>query len=439
MAAIAQTLASIVGATGVQAWADLDPQWQQQIQAAVPPGPGGYWVAPQTQAELAAVMGCAALHHWRVLPCGNGSKLHWGGLAADVNLVISTQRLHQVIDHAIGDLTVTAEVGIKLADLQTTVGAAGQFLAVDPSYADRATLGGVIATGDTGSQRQRYNSVRDMLLGITFVRHDGEVVKAGGRVVKNVAGYDLMKLLTGSYGTLGILTQATMRVYPQPEAAQTIVLAGSPDRLGSAHRALLNSALTPAAIAWVSASAMTDLGLERQLGLIVRFQSMAASVEQQTAMLLELGQTLGLAALTYPEATEAALWQQLAQLARLAQPDAAQPDVIACKIGVQPAEAVAFLSQLEALVGQARTIIQAGSGLGWLILPVDTPASLMQTIRSHCLTAGGYLSMLQAPIRLKQQVEVWGYAGNALTLMKKVKQQFDPENRLSPGRFVGGI
>ena len=435
MAAIAQTLANIVGTTGVQSWANLSPLWLQQVEQAVGPTQEIHWVAPPTQAELAEVMKCAARHQWRVLPCGNGSKLHWGGVAAGVDLVISTQRLQQVIDHAIGDLTLTTEVGMKVADLQTQVGQAGQFLAIDPCYGDRATLGGVIATGDTGSLRQRYNSVRDMLLGITFVRHDGEVVKAGGRVVKNVAGYDLMKLLTGSYGTLGILTQATMRVYPQPEAAQTVVLAGAADRLAPALQSLLRSALTPSAIELLSPLAMADLGLDRQPGLIVRFQSMAASVQQQATLLLALGQQLGLSTMSYPQVTEAELWQQLAQpMVRFA-----QPDTIACKIGVKPSAAVAFISQLEQLASPSRTVIHAGSGLGWLILPGDTRSPLIQQIRSNCMAAGGYLSLLQAPLRLKNYLEIWGYSGNALALMKKIKQQFDPENRLSPGRFVGGI
>ncbi len=438
MAAIAQTLASIVGSTGVQTWEDLTPGLQQQIGQALRPGSVIHWVAPATEAELAAVMGYAAQQHWRVLPCGQGSKLHWGGLAAGINLVISTQRLNQVIDHAIGDLTVTTEVGIKFADLQTIVGQAGQFLAIDPCYADRATLGGIIATGDTGSLRQRYNSVRDMLLGITFVRHDGEVVKAGGRVVKNVAGYDLMKLLTGSYGTLGILTQATMRVYPQPEAAQTVVLMGNSDQLANALQSLLSSALTPTAIALLSAPAMTALGLESQLGLIVRFQSMAASVQQQAALLLELGQTVGLAAQPYPPATEPELWQQLAQ-PMVCSDQPGQRDVIACKIGVKPSAAVAWLAKLETLTRPAQAVIHAGSGLGWLILPSDTRSHLIAEIRSRCQAAGGYLSLLQAPISLKTQMEVWGYSGNALALMKKIKYQFDPENRLSPSRFVGGI
>jgi glycolate oxidase FAD binding subunit len=433
MAAIAQVLESIVGATNVRAGSDLEPWLQQQIHQAAPESKG-HWVAPATVDELAEVMRCTDREGWRVLPCGSGSKLHWGGLGATVDVVISTQRLNRLIDHAIGDLTVTAEAGMGFANLQATLGPAGQFLAIDPCYADRASLGGIIATGDTGCLRQRYNSVRDMLLGITFVRSDGEIVKAGGRVVKNVAGYDLMKLLTGAYGTLGIITQATLRVYPQPEAAETVLLQGEPEAIAQALLMLLNSALIPAAIELLSAQALANLGQRHQMGLVVRFQSIAISVKQQTTMLLELGQTLGLTALLYPEAATDQLWQQLAQPM-----SAPESPLIASKIGVKPASAVAWLSQLEALVPAAIVVIHGGSGLGWLVLPSDTQATVIAKIRDQCVAAGGYLSLLQGPIGLKQQVDVWGYAGNALDLMQKIKQQFDPANRLSPGRFVGGI
>ena len=190
-------------------------------------------VYPNTPEELAAVISYAKQQGLRVLPCGRGSKLHWGGLVDGVNLVISTERLNQVIDHAIGDLTVTAEAGIKFSDLQKMLRKSGQFLAIDPHYPDHATLGGIISTADTGALRHRYNSIRDMILGISFVRSDGQLVKAGGRVVKNVAGYDLMKLLTGAYGTLGIITQVTLRVYPISHAAQTVVLSGHRGLIGA--------------------------------------------------------------------------------------------------------------------------------------------------------------------------------------------------------------
>lgn len=176
-------------------------------------------VYPTSETQLAEVMACAHQNQWRVLPCGAGSKLVWGGLGQGVDLAISTARLNQIIDHAVGDMTLTAQAGLTLAELTPKLAAVNQFLPLDPAYPDRATLGGIVATGDTGSLRQRYGGVRDMLIGLSLVRYDGQIAKAGGRVVKNVAGYDLMKLFTGSYGSLGIISQLTFRLFPVQETS----------------------------------------------------------------------------------------------------------------------------------------------------------------------------------------------------------------------------
>ena len=234
VAPVFERLESIVGVDGVFAWDTLtETQRSPILQATLPGSLVSHLVYPSTPEALAAVMTYADQQGLRVLPCGKGSKLHWGGLAEKINLVISTERLNRLVDHAIGDLTVTAEAGIKFSDLQELLRKSGQFLAIDPHYPDQATLGGILSTADTGALRHRYNSVRDMVLGLSFVRSDGQLVKAGGRVVKNVAGYDLMKLFTGAYGTLGIITQVTLRVYPDCSRVSDDRTEWAPRKLGS--------------------------------------------------------------------------------------------------------------------------------------------------------------------------------------------------------------
>ena len=173
-----------------------------------------YLAFPETLEALATGVKLANEFDWKILICGNGSKLSWGGLVKEAQLVISTQRLNRIIDHAIGDLTVTVEAGMTISQLQQALSPSNQFLPLNPCYPQSATIGGIVATADTGSWRQGYGGVRDLLLGLSFVRADGVIAKAGGRVVKNVAGYDLMKLFCGSFGTLGIISQVTMRLYP---------------------------------------------------------------------------------------------------------------------------------------------------------------------------------------------------------------------------------
>ncbi|MEY2859424.1 MAG: hypothetical protein RLZZ74_3737, partial [Cyanobacteriota bacterium] len=184
-----------------------------------------YLIFPQTIEALAKIVKQAAQQKWRILICGNASKINWGKITQDIQLVVSTQKYDRLIEHAVGDLTVTVEAGMKLADLQSKLRSHQQFLPLDSAYGD-ATLGGIVATADAGSWRQRYGGVRDLLLGLSFVRADGEIAKAGGRVVKNVAGYDLMKLFTGAYGSLGIITQLTFRLYPWITTSQTMLLTG---------------------------------------------------------------------------------------------------------------------------------------------------------------------------------------------------------------------
>ena len=426
-----EELESIVGSSGICLRQDTEPFWQERVEKAVAPGTSiACTVYPNTQEELAARIACARQNRWRVLPCGSGSKLDWGGLVEGVNIAVSTARLNRLVEHAVGDLTVTAAAGMKFADLQAVLGAVGQFLPIDPAYPQQATLGGIIATADTGSLRHRYRGVRDLLLGMTFVRSDGKIAVAGGRVVKNVAGYDLMKLFTGSYGTLGIISQVTFRVYPLPESSGTVILTGEAGALAQAAQILLSSALTPTAVDLLSPDLVTKLGLGKGTGLIVRFQSIAESVQQQSARLLEVGEKLGLQGTKCSEDDEHQLWQRLPETMW----DSGTKSAIICKIGIRPSEAVTFINQLPI----QDAWIHAGTGLGVLRFEAATAQTLLQ-VRQGCEAKGGFLTVLAAPTDIKQELDVWGYTGSAIDLMRRIKQQFDPENILSPHRFISGI
>ncbi|MBD2327032.1 FAD-binding oxidoreductase [Alkalinema sp. FACHB-956] len=422
----------------MQLWDEVSPALQATWHRAIAPQQTVVGVmTPQTLEELSTMvvqaqdLGCA------VVPMGQGSKLGWGGLAHSSRPIVFLRMapFNRVIDHAVGDLTVTVEAGLTLAELQRSLATAGQFLAIDPSYPNHATIGGIIATGDTGALRHRYNSVRDMVLGVTFVRSDGQLVKAGGRVVKNVAGYDLMKLLTGSYGTLGVITQVTLRVYPIPETVQTVVLSGAPDRIGQAAQTLLNSALTPIALDAISARVSSHLQLGDAIALLVRFQSIRESVQEQSQRCVDLATTLGLAATIVPPETEGDLWRRLGEC--MTPTD--QTDRITCKIGMKSSGAIAQLLQWETQLPGLGARLHLGSGLGQLVLPATIRSTQLLAARSICQAAGGFLTVQEAPIALKQQMDIWGERGAALAMMQAIKQQFDPQRLFSPGRFIGGI
>ena len=228
--------------------------------------------APASTTEAAALLRAAADLGLTVVPRGSGSRLHWGAPPTGCDLIVDTRRLDRILDHAAGDLVVSVQAGVGIADLAQVLAAAGQRLALDPTGsgqhtpADNAagTVGGLIATGAAGPLRYRYGTPRDLLIGITIVRADGTIAKSGGKVVKNVAGYDLGKLFAGSYGTLGLITEATFRLHPKPETSTWITdRCSSPEQAADVARVMADAPLAPSALelSWPSSAASISLSV----------------------------------------------------------------------------------------------------------------------------------------------------------------------------------
>jgi glycolate oxidase FAD binding subunit len=434
MGSIAQTVESLLGASQVTYYESLPEPIKGAVAGAIAVDTVPECIAyPQTPEELAEVVACAHQHQWRLLPCGHGSKLDWGRLVSGADLIISTEKLNQLIEHAEGDLTVTLQAGVAFADLQNALLKTRQFLAIDPAYPDQATLGGIVATRDTGALRQRFGGIRDMLIGISFVRHDGQVAKAGGRVVKNVAGYDLMKLMAGSFGTLGIISQLTFRTYPLQEVSQTVVLTGSSEAIQAIAAEVLLSPLTPVAMDILSPQLLVHT--DDQFGLALQFQSIAAGVAEQVERLKAIAQTQSLDIQVLTDEADTQFWQGINQ--RLFADKT--PEVAIAKLGILPARGVGLLKSLQTLLGpdnwQAR--IHAGSGIGTLRLNLQNISiAQLQEVRSRCQAAGGYLNLLAAPAEWKHQFDPWGIDDSAQLLMQRLRENFDPQQRLNPGRML---
>lgn len=442
---IPNQLEALVGAASVTPWEALPQADRLRFQAALasdPANPGTVaslptcLVSPPSTAALQAVVHCAHQNRWPLLVTGSSSKIGWGQPVQGAKILLSTAQLTQWVDHAVGDLTLTAEAGVPLAMAQARLGEEGQFLALDPLWS--GTLGGLVATGESGSLRQRYGGVRDMVLGVEFVRSDGEKAKAGGRVVKNVAGYDLMKLLTGSYGSLGIITQVTLRLYPRPEQFQTQVIWGAGATVAQLAQTILASTLSTVAIDLVSRSQLSTLDLAHQpgdLGLILRFGTLPSSNQEQMQETAHLATGLGLSVQDFGPEAEGNLWAQL-QRSLI---DPADPTVL-LKVGVPSTQVGATLIKMaEILPETAVAQVQAGSGLGYVRCGAgELQGEQLIQLRQHCQRSQGYVTVLEAPRSLKDSIEVWGYGGNAAGLMRALKQQFDPMGMLNPGRSVGG-
>ena len=380
---------------------------------------------PNSAIELAELVAIANRTKSPLIVTGNSSKLDWGGMVKDANSIISTGKLDRLIAHAVGDLTVTIEAGMKFSRLQEILATAGQFLPLDPAYPNISTIGGIIATANTGSLRHRYGGVRDLLLGISFVRADGKIAKAGGRVVKNVAGYDMMKLFTGSYGTLGILTELTLRVYPLPANSGTVILTGAVEGLTKAAKILLASTLTPISVDVLSTAFSQQLEMSNTPSLVVKFATIPASIAEQSEQLLAIGKGLGLKGGIWQSMQEERLWSGI-------QTGVWGDAAIGCKVGVRSTAAVPTIELLDRLSeNTSKAVIHLSSGIGACTLK---DSSQIKSLRTHAESAGGFLSVLQAPVDVKEKIDVWGYRGNAVPLMREIKQQFDPVGILNPGK-----
>jgi glycolate oxidase FAD binding subunit len=364
----------------------------------------------------------------KLLIAGSGSKLAWGGLVQQPDLLLRTTQLDRLIDHAVGDLTVTVEAGISFNKLQAQLATANQFLPLDPLFSDRASIGGIISTADTGSLRQRYGGVRDLLLGLSWIRPDGEMAKAGGRVVKNVAGYDLMKLFTGAYGTLGIIQQVSLRVYPLPLASGSVWITGADAALAQLVAKLGAMSLTPTSLDLLTASLVAKSQLGDRIGLLARFQTIPESITVQSNQLVQTARELGLEAALLQEDRESQIWQNLRSLI--------MDCPVTAKIGLRPTATVDFLTTFSAANPPSRLgLVHVSSGIGMIGLGANTRSTELLALRQQCETAGGYLSVLTAPNETKQQMEVWGYQGAAVKVMRQLREQFDRESIFNPGKF----
>ena len=399
---------------------------------------------PGSVEEASQVLRAAAEDGLAVVFAGGASKLGLGNPPERADLLVSTERLDQVLEHAAGDLVVRAQAGVRLADLQAALAPAGQWLALDPPE-PRATVGGVVAANASGPRRLRYGTVRDLIIGITVVLADGTVAHAGGKVVKNVAGYDLAKLFCGSLGTLGMVAEVIFRLHPLPAAAAVVTLeVEEPAQAGRAVQRLLRSPLEPSAVELV----VDEWGWPGRLTTV--FEGIQPGVEAQATAAASLLGQVGSATVAGPGQTDAALSQLGALPFEKAE--------LAFKATFPPAELPGVLAEL--LGGDRRSrerrwmgpvSAHAATGVLWLAsdlrqgdLPADSPIvpSLVGWVaeaRERLAARGGGLVVVKAPPHLKGQIDAWGPAGDALGLMRRVKERFDPDRRMSPGRFVGGI
>jgi glycolate oxidase FAD binding subunit len=385
-------------------------------------------VEPGSEQELANVLKLANTAGLAVIPRGGATKQEWGNRPARADVILSTPRLNRVIEHAWADLTVSVEAGCTIAKLQETLAKHGQRLALDALWPERATVGGVLSTNDSGALRLRFGSLRDLVIGATVALADGTVASSGGKVVKNVAGYDLPKLITGAFGTLAVVTRAIFRLHPLPREVRTISCVTRD--VHEAQRLVLaiqNSKLAHSALQICCAA-------EMQPRVDVLFEGTEAGL---TAQVEQVKSLMGSATIT-DEGKD--VWDARQRINSAGK--GRDADFAVAKFATLPAR---MAETIEVIATRSRadlrwSVAAQATGIGWARLEGEASAmvSVLRELRADLERDGGSLVMAHRPASLAPR-DAWGSSGDALPLMNAVKRQFDPLGTLNPGRFLGGI
>lgn len=409
------------------------------MNTATDPFPLTQTASPETEADLVETVKHAYGDSTPIYPIGGGTSLNYGLSPRQPGIGLSLAGLNRVIDYPARDMTITVEPGITMAVLAETLAAEGQRLPIDAPQAEQATLGGVIATNFSGPRRYGLGTIRDYVIGIAAVDGRGILFHGGGRVVKNVAGYDFCRLLTGSLGTLGVISQVTLKVRPRTEASALIACGlAEVQQAEPLLAALVTSRTAPVAIELLAGPAWEhDQTFPPEthlpIGLVVGFEGTNAEVAWQIGQLQSEWRALGVAASqVVPIDQVPEFWNRLTEF-----PAAAAPLVL--KASIRPSAVTAYVERIMAVDPACSIQVHAGNGIVIArfakFAPADVSRSLIGKLQPAAVNAEGHAVVLSSIFELTHQA-VWGSGGGSAPMMKAVKDQFDPRGILNPGRFV---
>jgi glycolate oxidase FAD binding subunit len=397
-------------------------------------------IRPLSVSDLGDIVRRAAAAGTALYPVGGGTMLDVGLPPTRPGSAVDLCDLDRVIDYPARDMTITVQAGITITRLREVLRAEGQQLPVDVPFPDRATLGGAVATNASGPRRFGHGTLRDYVIGISVVNDRGEEVKGGGRVVKNVAGYDLMKLYTGSLGTLGIITQLTLKVKPLPEAVAAIAAPCPPEVLETVlNKVLATTATRPTMIGVANAPAAQLLGSKvSDYLVVVGFEEKAATVAWQVE---RIGQELP----RDVRATDSEFQSDLASLLvqKWADFPLTNPGGLTFKANVVPAATAELFRTADGMAPRPALVAHAANGIVYGHLPADIgperAKEMLDELGRFAAGHAGNVVVVRCPSAWKAVVPVWGRSTPDRVLMRAVKDKMDPGRVFNPGRFVDGI
>jgi len=400
-------------------------EWLAAITGAEHVGTAGetVTVAVSDAEEIAQILRLADNNGIAVTPCGSGTKQGWGN-PVEAGILLDLRHMNKLREHPWQDMTCTVEAGCTWAAMQSELARHGQMVALDPLWPERATVGGIVAANDSGSLRLKYGGLRDLIIGMTVVLADGTIAKTGGKVVKNVAGYDLHKLMTGSLGTLGVVAEVNFRLHPLETNPRTwTTLASDTLQFDRPLRALLDSQLTPSSV-----QVRLD---EKGCALEVRIAAPAECIGEHEQKLKKIFGEMEL------RPSDQSVWRARQQLHNIA-------DAVVLKISTSPSDLCLLASELQDWAAKKEmnvVVVAQANGLMTVAVKssLDAVNSLINHLRERLLQSGGSVVALDIPSPIRGKLDSWGCKSNALPLMKEIKRRFDPNRILNPGRFVGNI
>ncbi|HUI41562.1 MAG TPA: FAD-binding oxidoreductase [Terriglobia bacterium] len=414
-------------------------------------------IHPGSAEEVAEVLKSAATHELALIPCGNRTKLGLGAAPSRYDVALCLEQMKRVVYYEPDDLVMSVEPGLEFCELQRLLGEHRLWVPLDPVAGDRATIGGILAANSAGPLRLRYGGPRDMVLGMRIVTGDGKIVKTGGRVVKNVAGYDLGKLLIGSHGTLGVIVEAAFKLYPQVRQRATWAIEiGTPAAAREFRRKLLGSPLRPLRAVLLSAAARSLLGGTAggdgaPLAPTVWIEAGGSErvMARYEAELGRLAAALNAPIRPIPSEVAAEAWARIADFANGLTRESQVPVVLKAALPIAGVEEFVERAEKEARAEgcEVAGLAQLGVGVvelgvipaGASLEPQVPSSSLIERLRNIAAALGGSLIVGRCPTDLKSKLDVWGPPGDEFEVMRKLKAAWDPKGTLAPGRFLGGL
>lgn len=381
---------------------------------------------PASAADVTAALRICCEAQAIVIPWGGGTAMALGNAPRRADVVMDLKKLDRVIEHDPANLTATVQSGMTLSAVLSALAAHKQFVPFDPPLSERATVGGIVAANLNGPRRSFYGSVRDLVIGMKVALVNGELIKAGGKVVKNVAGYDMCKLFVGSLGTLGIITETTLRVAPVAESAATVIASGDLPRVRQFTEELFRSSLLPAAVTLIN-----DRPVQNWRAA-VWCEGFSETVARHRRDLENLANRVGASAEILLNETHQVFWSEIRDFPL-------QQNRLVCRVTLPRAALFEFIQKFQ-IWGAPAIVADAAAGTLWFAYqPKKSAAKKFAELESMAQAQSGHAVLFAAPAELKQGIEVWGSSPPAMSLMREIKRQFDPNELLNPGRFIGDL